>query len=135
MNVITHKNNILTPRQTEVVKWISLGKSNHDISRILSCSEHTVANHCNSIFKRLDAVSRAHAVAKAIFKGIISLQMLFVALILSTPENIEMRRGERRLVRRRNVIYVTHHHKIVGSIYHIPRTWSSLNLDYGENTV
>ena len=133
MKIISHKNDILTPRETEIVEHIPYGRSNWAIGRILGCSERTVSNHISSIFKKLNVSSRAHAVGMAIFKGIITIQMLFMAVILTTPENIDMKRGDRRISRRRLVITLIGNNVSIGSLYHIPRDATTLLLMNGSN--
>ena len=61
----------VTPRELEVMSWISLGKKNEDIAHILGISQNTVNNHIKSLFKRLDVTSRAQAVSKAVSLSLI----------------------------------------------------------------
>jgi len=63
----------LTSREKEVLDWLKYGKTSWDVSRILNISERTVNFHCASVVHKLDAVSRSHAVAIAIDKGLIVL--------------------------------------------------------------
>lgn len=77
MQRITARNNnpslpALTERETEVLKWTGEGKSSWEIGMILNISERTVKYHTNNIKSKLNAVNRAHAVAKAFRFGIIS---------------------------------------------------------------
>ena len=65
--------NSISKREKEVLKWVLVGKTNWDISNILSISENTVKNHVLRILKKLGANNRQHAVAKAIKMGIIEL--------------------------------------------------------------
>ena len=58
-------------REKEVLNWVKYGKSTWDISMILNISERTVKYHMNNIMTKLDAVSRSHAVAIALAKGLI----------------------------------------------------------------
>ncbi len=58
-------------REKEVLNWVSKGKSTWDVSVILNISERTVKFHVNSIMKKLNAVSRIHAVAIATSLGLI----------------------------------------------------------------
>ena len=108
----------LTPKEFEIVPWIALGKTNHDISRILGCSEQTIANQISSILSKMDASNRAHIVAKAVFNGIISIQVLIMALIVNGSD-IDMRRGARRQSRRRIVMSTSYSIKVV-NLYYIP---------------
>ncbi len=64
-------NRHLSPREKEVLNWIRKGKTSWDISKILCISERTVNFHIKNTMQKLDAVSRIHAVAKAIEKGMI----------------------------------------------------------------
>ncbi|MGA2191847.1 MAG: autoinducer binding domain-containing protein [Nitrospirota bacterium] len=66
-----HKKVFLTPREKEVLKWLSLGKTSWDVSVILGISEKTINFHVSSLMQKLDAVSRTHAVAIAFQLGLI----------------------------------------------------------------
>lgn len=68
---IGNSSSLVTPRETEILSWISLGKTNDEIAQILGISQHTVNNHIKSIFKRLDVSTRAHAVSKAVSMSLI----------------------------------------------------------------
>ena len=61
----------LTPRELEVLNWVQAGKSNWDISVILSISERTVKFHLGNICSKLGASTRAHAVAIALQHGLL----------------------------------------------------------------
>lgn len=63
----------LTARETEVIKWIAQGKSTWEISVILGISERTVKFHVSLVMQKLNAVSRAHTVAIAITRGLVSI--------------------------------------------------------------
>ena len=54
----------LTERELEVLRWVTLGKTNPEIGTILDLSEFTVKNHLKRIFKKLDVLNRAQAVGK-----------------------------------------------------------------------
>ena len=62
----------LTKRQKEVLFWITEGKTAWDISQLLVVSERTVNFHLDNIFKKLGAVNRPHAVARAMSYGMLS---------------------------------------------------------------
>jgi DNA-binding CsgD family transcriptional regulator len=62
----------LSDREREVLKWTSEGKSSWDIGIILNISERTVKFHILNIKNKLNAVNRAHAVAKALRMKIIA---------------------------------------------------------------
>lgn len=55
----------LTPRETEVLSWISKGKTNRDIGDILGLSPRTVNKHLEHIFRKLGVETRAAAAALA----------------------------------------------------------------------
>lgn len=61
----------LTPREKECLFWACEGKTAWEISKIVEISERTVIFHMTSATKKLDAVNRQHAVAKAIMLGLI----------------------------------------------------------------
>lgn len=56
----------LTKRELEVLRWTKDGKTGWEISAIMNISENTVRFHIKNILKKLDAVNKTHAVAKAI---------------------------------------------------------------------
>jgi DNA-binding CsgD family transcriptional regulator len=62
----------LSPREAEVLRWAMAGKTNWEISVILAISESTVKFHVQNAKSKLQAVSRAHAVAIALGEGLIS---------------------------------------------------------------
>ena len=65
----------LTPRQAEVLYWISKGKSNHDIGVIVSASTRTICKHVEHIFAKLEVENRtaAAAIAFAVLNQIVDL--------------------------------------------------------------
>jgi transcriptional regulator EpsA len=56
----------LTAREIEILRWVSEGKSNHQIGDTLSISPLTVKNHIQNILKKLEVQNRAQAVSRAI---------------------------------------------------------------------
>jgi DNA-binding NarL/FixJ family response regulator len=56
----------LTSREAEVLLWISRGKQNRQVSKILRISPQTVNKHVAQIFKKLDVDNRASATAIAV---------------------------------------------------------------------
>ena len=69
--VATKKGMGLTARETEILRWISHGKTASEVAMIVSVSEHTVNSHTATILKKLDVVNRTQMVAKAIREQII----------------------------------------------------------------
>jgi transcriptional regulator EpsA len=54
----------LSTRELEIMEWVRNGKTNFEIGMILDISAFTVKNHLQRIFRKLDVVNRAQAVAK-----------------------------------------------------------------------
>jgi transcriptional regulator EpsA len=57
---------MITAREEEILRWVSLGKSNFEIGAILGLSPLTVKNHVHRILRKLNVVNRAQAVGKAL---------------------------------------------------------------------
>ena len=62
-----------TPREIEVLALIVLGNSNKLIADKLSIADETVKGHVSSVFSKLGAHDRTHAVTLAVKRGIIQL--------------------------------------------------------------
>jgi DNA-binding CsgD family transcriptional regulator len=56
----------LTPREAEVLFWISQGKSNHDIGVILGAKTGTICKHVEHIFDKLNVENRTAAAVIAL---------------------------------------------------------------------
>jgi len=63
----------LTPRELEILGMLAEGLANKNIAARLGISEHTVKTHVASILTKLDAYSRAEAVAIGVRQGLILL--------------------------------------------------------------
>jgi DNA-binding NarL/FixJ family response regulator len=63
----------LTPRQVLILESIAAGQTNKTIARELGVTERTIKYHLAEIFARVNATSRAEAVARASAKGWIGL--------------------------------------------------------------
>ncbi|MBV8415508.1 MAG: response regulator transcription factor [Verrucomicrobia bacterium] len=61
----------LSKRDLEILEYIANGKSNKEIGTTLYVSEATVKGHVRSILTKLEAVSRAEAIAIARKRGLI----------------------------------------------------------------
>lgn len=61
----------LTRREAEVLQWISVGKSNWEIARLVDISEHGVSHHVRNILLKFDVTSRHQAAAKAVALGLL----------------------------------------------------------------
>ncbi len=64
---------LLTPREREILTLVGQGLSNKSAARQLGISVHTVKFHLEALFYKLDATSRAEAVAKGLRGGVIEL--------------------------------------------------------------
>ncbi len=64
---------LLTPRELEILACLGEGMSNKGVARKLGISAHTVKFHLEAVFSKLDATSRAEAVAKGLRRGLILL--------------------------------------------------------------
>ncbi|HEY3116523.1 MAG TPA: response regulator transcription factor, partial [Chloroflexota bacterium] len=64
---------LLTPREREVLDLLATGLPNKIIARRLQISEHTVKFHVASILGKLGAASRTEAVTRAIQRGLLAL--------------------------------------------------------------
>ena len=56
----------LTPREAEVLFWISRGKSNHEIGVIVGAKTGTICKHVEHIFSKLNVENRTSAAVVAL---------------------------------------------------------------------
>jgi DNA-binding NarL/FixJ family response regulator len=68
---IDSSDEILTPREIQVLRMIAEGLGNKEIASKLGISDHTVKFHISSTFAKLGAVNRAEAVTLGIRLGLI----------------------------------------------------------------
>lgn len=61
---------LLSNRETHILKEVAEGLSNKQIARRLGISEKTVRNHLVSVYGKLRATNRTHAVMLAIRLGL-----------------------------------------------------------------
>lgn len=73
----------LTYRETQVLSYIADGNTNKQIAHSLGISEQTIKNHISSIFFKLHAKDRAHAVALAMRNGWLSAERKYENIVLS----------------------------------------------------
>jgi DNA-binding NarL/FixJ family response regulator len=64
----------LSPRESEVLKYIAEGNSNKRIAYTLGIGEQTIKNYITSIMRKLNANDRTHAVVLAIRKGWLNIE-------------------------------------------------------------
>lgn len=62
----------LTQKEIEVLKWLKEGKSSWEISILMNCSKRTVDFHVENAKRKLNAITRAQAVATALHCGVIA---------------------------------------------------------------
>ncbi|GAB4472136.1 MAG: response regulator transcription factor [Anaerolineales bacterium] len=67
---------LLSPREMEVLSYLSQGKSNKEIAHHLGISHQTVKNHITSLFRKIGVEDRTQAVLYAIQRGWIRMQTL-----------------------------------------------------------
>jgi len=60
----------LTARESEVLRWLSTGKTDRDIGDILAISRRTVHKHLQRIYEKLGVETRTAAVVRAMSLGI-----------------------------------------------------------------
>jgi DNA-binding CsgD family transcriptional regulator len=68
---VTPKTSLLTQRERDVLRWISLGASNKEVARKLAISPSTVRTHVESVFRKLECTTRAAATLKATQLGLL----------------------------------------------------------------
>jgi len=61
----TTGNSFLTRRETEIVRWIALGHTRHQIGETLSISSATVHSHIKNIYSKLRAHNKTEAMNRA----------------------------------------------------------------------
>jgi NarL family two-component system response regulator YdfI len=64
---------VLTPRELEVLQLLASGLPNKSIAATLGISGHTVKFHLSAIFTKLGATSRTEAVAVGIRRGLVMI--------------------------------------------------------------
>jgi DNA-binding NarL/FixJ family response regulator len=61
----------LTPRETEILRFMAGGYSNYEIAQALGVSEGTIKNHVSNVLGKLSVRDRTRAVLKAVQYGYI----------------------------------------------------------------
>lgn len=69
----TRSANKITGRETEVLQWMHMGKTNWEISTILNVSPLTIKNHVQNILRKLDVQNRGQAAIKASKLGLVKM--------------------------------------------------------------
>jgi DNA-binding NarL/FixJ family response regulator len=68
-----HQVTILSEREMEVLQLLAEGQSTPEIAGSMFISQKTVKNHLASIYEKIDARDRTHAVIRAVKMGIIKI--------------------------------------------------------------
>lgn len=76
-----HGGQILSHRELEVLRMVSLAYSNKEIGRQLSLVEGTVKRHVSNIFAKLDATCRMDAVRRAANLGLLNSRVAEVSTL------------------------------------------------------
>lgn len=63
----------LTSRELECLRWVALGKEATDIAKLLGISPHTARDYLKSARFKLDCVTSAQAVSKAVKMGFLTV--------------------------------------------------------------
>jgi DNA-binding NarL/FixJ family response regulator len=66
--------NPLSPREMEILQYITRGMSNKEIARRLGISHQTVKNHVTSILRKFGVEDRTQAVVYALKRGWVTLK-------------------------------------------------------------
>jgi DNA-binding CsgD family transcriptional regulator len=61
----------LSTRELECLSWAAQGKTTWEIGRVLLISEHTAVYHLRNALRKLGAVNRQQAIAKAVASGLL----------------------------------------------------------------
>lgn len=64
---------LITKRESEVLQWLHMGKTNWEISTILDISPLTVKNHVQNLIRKLNVLNRSQAAVKASKLGLIKM--------------------------------------------------------------
>ena len=67
---------ILTERETEVLRLLARGKANKEIARELNVSENTVKSHVHNVLAKLGVLSRTQAALHAARIGLVSSEQV-----------------------------------------------------------
>ena len=67
---------VLTARETDVLRHLALGLSNKDIAAALSITEETIKTHVTHVLAKLEVSNRAQAIIQALKRGLVSLDEL-----------------------------------------------------------
>ncbi len=81
----TSPDNPLTPRETEVLQLLTLGRTNSEISHQLTISHHTVDRHVQNLYRKLGVKRRVDASRIAIGDGLVDQNVDLSSVSRSDP--------------------------------------------------
>jgi DNA-binding NarL/FixJ family response regulator len=70
--IATSRDRMITPRQLDVLRLVSLGSTTEEVASRLGISPKTVAHHKQRVFRRLGVQNQAHAVSIAMRQGLLA---------------------------------------------------------------
>ena len=65
---------LLSERESEILKLVAMGMTNREIARKLFLSERTIKAHLTNIFNKLNVASRSEAIVKGLKWGLVTLE-------------------------------------------------------------
>ena len=65
------ESSMLSPREHEILRFVSKGYTSSEIAEMVNISYHTVTSHVRNIYKKLAVSSRSEAIFEAAQKGLI----------------------------------------------------------------
>jgi NarL family two-component system response regulator LiaR len=65
---------ILSERESEILKLVAMGMSNKEIAEKLFLSERTIKAHLTNIFNKLNVASRSEAIVKGLQWRLVTLE-------------------------------------------------------------
>jgi two-component system, NarL family, response regulator LiaR len=66
----------LTARESEVLRYLALGRTNREIALVLGVGEETVKTHVANVLAKLHAENRAQALVQALKRGLVAVEDL-----------------------------------------------------------
>ena len=69
------KKSDLTLKEIEILSFMARGYLNKQIAASFNTTEQTIKNYISRIFLKLNAANRTEAVTKAVYNGLISLDI------------------------------------------------------------
>jgi NarL family two-component system response regulator LiaR len=65
---------VLSERESEILKFVAMGMSNKEIAEKLYLSERTIKAHLTNIFNKLNVASRSEAIVRGLQWGLVTLE-------------------------------------------------------------